>query len=692
MYISIKLMDNNLQASIHVKNKNNVWVDDNMVTVCYNYSKCRNSFGLFYRKHHCRNCGNVFCYGCASKYIDIPEFITDRPTAADYWNPSYHLKYLRKTEERVCDRCYDSILSKKNAYQKITSFVNNPPSIHELLNPKSDIDSNIKEHYLDHMRNVQYYLPNHLYTQIDKKILKSNAKNFSQHSKYIVHLIKSIDWSSSSDSKMIMDIINSPKNTPCEDLFCTRTCQEVLTFDDCVNILYSCVNALPNEIITYLFEIITQTPEHIILYHMSFFTNLIKHSTNDTIKLHIFNLICESKKLVYMAYWLLMCDRANPSDIISNMDARNANSKIDSFFGLFDEELLTQISNQHCFYTGLIASLDTPTEYLIRNFDSYAPIPLPYDPDVFLTEVYVDSIDVKNSYTKPVIITFNSTVGKKRLLFKRESVLNDMTVLNLIELGNVILQEHTEKNFGAIVYPVMPITAESGMIEIVENAETVYNICSEGKEIWQYILEKNKDKLIGDVLKTYRQSLVSYTLHSYFIGLGDRHLQNIMITDDGKIFHIDFGFILGKDAYPITSTDIKLNADMLSVLGGEGSPNYEKYIKYCSYGVVILRKYFNMFFILLNQIKCNSIKEKHIENFILTRFQPRQDDNSVINELMCVIHHSNGAYGDYIRDFLHYHSQEKTIQKGINGIVKTAIGIIRGKQPAIPDISDSSYL
>ena len=59
------------------------WVPDEAVTKC---TSCGTDFGAFVRKHHCRNCGDIFCDKCTHGRIALTVDENAQPV-------------------RVCDRC-----------------------------------------------------------------------------------------------------------------------------------------------------------------------------------------------------------------------------------------------------------------------------------------------------------------------------------------------------------------------------------------------------------------------------------------------------------------------------------------------------------------------------------------------------------------------------------------------------------
>jgi hypothetical protein len=232
-----------------------------------------------------------------------------------------------------------------------------------------------------------------------------------------------------------------------------------------------------------------------------------------------------------------------------------------------------------------------------------------------------------------------------------------------------------DSEFESITYPVMPVSSQGGLVEIVPDAVTVYQINKQGHNILQHIILCNEDQLVGKLLRRYMHSLVCYTLHSYFIGLGDRHLQNIMLHRNGSIFHIDFGYIMGQYAHPFSSSGVKVNSEMIDVIGGMDRKLYREYLTLCAKGITVLHKYFVIFHLMLAS-SGYATTEQQLDQFLLARFRPGQSDHDLIREVITSIEHSSHSCQFQVEDFLHYHSQERTLPSGLVNIVQSITKLI----------------
>ncbi len=81
-----------------------------------------------------------------------------------------------------------------------------------------------------------------------------------------------------------------------------------------------------------------------------------------------------------------------------------------------------------------------------------------------------------------------------------------------------------------------------------------------------------------EILQTYLWSCAGYAVATYLLAIGDRHLENLMITKNGNFFHLDFGFILGKNPPGKKQySPIRLNVEIIRGMGGEKSKGYDDF-------------------------------------------------------------------------------------------------------------------
>jgi len=70
-------------------------------------------------------------------------------------------------------------------------------------------------------------------------------------------------------------------------------------------------------------------------------------------------------------------------------------------------------------------------------------------------------------------------------------------------------------------------------------------------------------------------------------------LDNLLLTSNGKLFHIDFGYILGRDPKPMPPP-MKLSKEMVEAMGGVSSDHHHEFRKQCYTAYLHLRRHANV--------------------------------------------------------------------------------------------------
>lgn len=639
------------------RTNNSIWVNDNLISNCYS---CKVDFTFYRRKHHCRGCGRIFCYYCSSK--NISSDICNKTKLIDKYK-FISTENGKNKDNRVCDKCYEIFTRLKQIRKCITIIQLLPLDLVYIY--KYTLVSKIWNEtiiiYLSMFRDIQYTLPIQEINSIQKKMLYNNLDNIVGHNKLMYNYIKSNIWCNEDIDIMLNKFKIQKNNLECKDLLCNSKCSKSLIHSDILDILNSNRN---KKIRKYIIKNLNLTEDYLLCY-ITYLVNCIKLDKID--EPLICNYLIENTINYKIGVNIFFELRYYTLNIYN----------IDEFVGYYykgmyskDSILINDIVNSYNYFSVFNKNFEgnkmSINEYLEENNVYY-----PFKNGIKLLNVKYNSIIKKDSYTKPLIIPYNIENGNDEykyknahIMYKYENMRKDRIVTDIIKLMDLLLKNNN-LDLDIVKYDILPISGNYGLVEIVQDSKSVYEIIENRKtSVLNYILDNNSEDKVDNIKKRFIKSTSAYCIITFLLGIGDRHLDNIMITNSGLLFHIDFTFLLGSDP-KLYAPIIRIIPDMMEVIGGVNSYNYLLFKNICNKCYNILRQNTNIICSLLSLLPENEYNKDKLEKEVLNRFNPGEMEQETDIHLNATIENSKDSYNKYI-DLMYYYNKNSNLNNILN--------------------------
>lgn len=325
------------------------------------------------------------------------------------------------------------------------------------------------------------------------------------------------------------------------------------------------------------------------------------------------------------------------------------------------------------------------------------PFPLPLDPSVIICGCYPEELSVFKSSLSPLKITFKTITnyhqpstsssqifgknykhGRYLLMFKiGDDLRQDQLVIQIMNLMDQLLKREN-LDLRLTPYKILATSPIAGLIQFVPNEtlDSVLAASTTENGILHYLRAAPADNatarpLPGSsvhavtsdmgvsavVMDNYVRSCAGYCVITYLLGVGDRHLDNLLLSPNGKFWHADFGYILGRDPKPFPPL-MKLPIQVIDGMGGQGHENFHIFQNYCFITYTTLRKnsnlILNLFQLMLDanipDIKINPLQavDKVQEKFCLD-----MSEEQAILHFQNLINDSVNAFLPVVIDRLH---------------------------------------
>ena len=168
------------------------------------------------------------------------------------------------------------------------------------------------------------------------------------------------------------------------------------------------------------------------------------------------------------------------------------------------------------------------------------PLPLPLNPKVSIVGCYPEDSFVFKSSLHPMLIYFKLADGRKYpVMFKKgDDLRQDQLVIQIISLMDRLLRKEN-LDLKLSPYDILATSPTVGAVQFVPSialqaAKTKYG----GNYVLEYLRANNPDKRADhgvrkEAMDNYVKSCAGYCVVTYLLGVGDRHLDNLLLAPDG---------------------------------------------------------------------------------------------------------------------------------------------------------------
>jgi hypothetical protein len=233
---------------------------------------------------------------------------------------------------------------------------------------------------------------------------------------------------------------------------------------------------------------------------------------------------------------------------------------------------------------------------------------------------------VMDSFTHPLFVSLRNAdrLGAPvDLIFKAgDDLRQDALAIQVFRLMERIWHE-AGLGLHLTPYTVVPTQGFGGFIEVVQNAETVADVqktygggasaAFSKTPLAKYLRDHNSEEKHKAAVDRFLRTTAASCVATYVLGVGDRHNDNIMVTHDGRLFHIDFSKVVGQiqrwNGIKRERAPFVLTPEFVYVFceGDKDSPNFYHFVDLCCDAYNALRAHWRLFIVMFELMLSSGI-------------------------------------------------------------------------------------